>query len=236
MPVSVDGMRSSRPSPRAPDGCSFPHPLAKVLATVDRHSCPGRCNFHCHTTCSDGSLTPEALAVQATDLGLEHLAITDHHSHQAYPLAQQTLATLQQQGRAIPKLWRGVEISAVLNTCLVHILALGYGTEAPLTPYLQGEAACGEALQASVVVTAIHGAGGLAALAHPARYRLDFRCLIQAARQLKFDAVETWYDYEMLPRWRPSPLICDQVDQLRQKLGLLASCGTDTHSTNLRSR
>lgn len=236
MPVSVDGMRSSRPSPRAPDGCSFPHPLAKVLATVDRHSCPGRCNFHCHTTCSDGSLTPEALAVQATDLGLEHLAITDHHSHQAYPLAQQTLATLQQQGRAIPKLWRGVEISAVLNTCLVHILALGYGREAPLTPYLQGKAACGEALQASVVVTAIHGAGGLAALAHPARYRLDFRCLIQAARQLKFDAVETWYDYEMLPRWRPSPLICDQVDQLRQKLGLLASCGTDTHSTNLRSR
>ena len=124
---------------------------------MDRRSCPGRCNFHGHTTCSDGSLTPQELAVQATDRGLEHLAITDHHSHRAYPLAQQTLAMLQQQGRAVPKLWRGVEISAVLSTCLVHILALGYGEEASLMPYLQGEAACGEALQASVVVGAIHG-------------------------------------------------------------------------------
>ena len=229
--------RNPRPSGAGGgQGGSFAHPLAKVLATVDRHSCPGRCNFHCHTTCSDGSLTPQELAVQAAELGLEHLAITDHHSHQAYPVAQQTLATLQQQGHTVPKLWRGVEISAVLNTCLVHILALGYGAEAPLTPYLQGEAACGEALEAPVVVTAIHGAGGLASLAHPARYRLDFRRLVRAARQLQFDAVETWYDYDMLPRWRPSPLICDEVDQLRQDLGLLASCGTDTHSTNLRSR
>ena len=236
MHVSVGGMRSSRLSPRAPDSCSFSHPLETVLATVDRHSCPGRCNFHCHTICSDGSLTPEELAIQAVDLGLEHLAITDHHSHQAYPLAQQTLMTLQQQGHVIPTLWRGVEISAVLNTCLVHILALGYRTEAPLVSYLQGEAVCGEALQASSVVTAIHAAGGLATLAHPARYRLDFRVLIQAAQQLKFDAVETWYDYEMLPQWRPSPLICDDVDQLRQDLGLLASCGTDTHGANLESR
>ena len=229
-------MRSTRPSPRVPDTSSYPHPLATVLKTVDRHSCPGRCNFHCHTTCSDGSLAPQELAVQATDLGLEHLAITDHHSHQAFPLARETLAGLQQQGHAVPKLWRGVEISAVLNTCLVHILALGYDTEIPLLPYLQGEAARGEVLQAAAVVSAIHAAGGLASLAHPARYRVDFRCLIQMARQLQFDAVETWYDYDMLPRWRPSPLICDDVDQLRQDLGLLASCGTDTHSTNLESR
>ncbi len=236
MHVSVDGMRSSRPSPRVPDGCPLFHPLTTVLATVDRHSCPERCNFHCHTTCSDGSLTPGELATQAVDLGLEHLAITDHHSHQAYPLAQQTLTALQQQGRPIPKLWPGVEISAVLHTCLVHILALGYTTEVPLMPYLQGEAAHGEALEASAVVSAIHAAGGLAALAHPARYRLDFRVLIRAAQHLKFDAVETWYDYEMRPQWHPSPLICDDVDQLRQDLGLLASCGTDTHSVNLRSR
>ena len=236
MHVSVGGMGSSKLSPKAPDRCSFSHPLATVLATVDRHSCPGRCNFHCHTICSDGSLTPEELAIQSVGLGLEHLAITDHHSHQAYPLARQTLMALQQQGHTIPKLWRGVEISAVLNTCLVHILALGYGREAPLMSYLQGEAAHGEALQASAVVTAIHAAGGLAALAHPARYRLDFRSLIHAARQLQFDAVETWYDYDMLPRWQPSPLICDDVDELRQDLGLLASCGTDTHSTNLGSR
>ncbi|MCY4235788.1 MAG: PHP domain-containing protein [Cyanobacteria bacterium MAG CAR2_bin_4] len=229
-------MRSSRPSPRAPDAGSLPHPLVKVLAMIDRHSCPGRCNFHCHTTCSDGSLTPEELAVQAAELGLEHLAVTDHHSQRAYPLAQQTLAALQRQGQAVPRLWRGVEISALLKGCLVHVLALGYGAEEPLMPYLQGEAVRGKALQAGAVVSAVHRAGGLAALAHPARYRLDFRVLIRAAQGLKFDAVETWYDYDMGPWWQPSPLICDHVDQLRQDLGLLASCGTDTHGANLRGR
>ena len=62
--------------------------------------------------------------------------------------------------------------------------------------------------------------GRTGSLAHPAHYRLDFRGLIQAARQLQFDAVETWYDYDMPPRWRPSPLICNEVDQLRRDLGL----------------
>ncbi len=239
MHVNVDGIGSSRPSsPRGVPrpGPRSPHPLEKILATVGPHSCPGQYNFHCHTTCSDGTLTPEELATQATELGLEHLAITDHHSHQAYGLAQQTIEALVRHGHAVPKLWSGTEINGILHTCLVHILALGYGDAAPLMCYTQGQAAHGEALGAAAVVAAIHRAGGLAILAHPARYRLDFRVLIREAQRLGFDGVETWYDYDMMPQWQASPWICHQVDQLRQDLGLLATCGTDTHSTDLRGR
>lgn len=41
---------------------SDPHPLAGVLAGVHADSCPGELNFHCHTLCSDGSLTPSGWA------------------------------------------------------------------------------------------------------------------------------------------------------------------------------
>ncbi len=37
-------------------------------------------DLHTHTTCSDGTLTPEALVTYARDKGLEAVAITDHDS------------------------------------------------------------------------------------------------------------------------------------------------------------
>ena len=211
--------------------------LQQVLGGVTAASCPQYCNFHCHTVCSDGSLTPGQLAHQAAELGLSHLAITDHHSDQAYTTAASTLQTLRGQGETAPTLWRGAEISAILDHCLVHVLALGFQPEASsLQPYLQGQAVAGPALDAGAVVAAIHTAGGLAVLAHPARYRLAFPVLVQGASRLGFDGVETWYDYEMLPQWRPSPFVCEQVDSLRTELGLLATCGTDTHGYCLSGR
>ena len=54
-----------------------PHPLRAVLAGVHAGSCPGELNFHCHTTCSDGSLRPQQLGEQALALGLRHFAVTD---------------------------------------------------------------------------------------------------------------------------------------------------------------
>ena len=217
--------------------CPTSDSLQQVLGGVTAASCPRYCNFHCHTVCSDGSLTPEQLAGQAVALGLGHLAITDHHSDQAYEAASNTLQAFREQGETAPTLWRGVEISAILESCLVHVLALGYQPGvASLQPYLQGQAVSGPALGADAVVAAIHAADGLAILAHPARYRLAFPVLMQGAGQLGFDGVETWYDYEMLPQWRPSPFVCEKVDDLRIELGLLATCGTDTHGHCLSGR
>jgi len=194
-------------------------------------------NLHCHTQCSDGSLTPQALAHQAVTIGLEHLAVTDHHSTVAHASVEAVLATRSAAGEQVPQLWRGVEISALLDGCLVHVLGLGFAAEHPsLLPYLGGVSQVGEALRASRVVEAIHAAGGLALLAHPARYRLPHQRLIEAAAQQGFDGAETWYDYSMAMSWSPTPLVCDAIALDLDKRGLLQSCGTDTHGHDLCGR
>lgn len=230
------------PDPGSPNGLAGlrrrqDHPLAAVLRQVEPTSCPQRFNFHCHTTCSDGSLQPHELAEQALALGLEHLAVTDHHSHQAHRPIAELLAQRRQRGDQVPTLWRGVEISCLLEGCLVHVLALGFGPEHPsLDPYLQGQAVVGPGLRAEAVLTAIHTAGGLALLAHPARYRLPFHRLINAAATLGFDGAEAWYDYQQQGRWQPTPLICEAVAARLREHGLLMSCGTDTHGPGLHGR
>ena len=46
-----------------------------------------------HTNCSDGKLTPEDLMAQAIEIGLQGMAITDHHSVAGYYRAKQWLET-----------------------------------------------------------------------------------------------------------------------------------------------
>ncbi len=213
------------------------HPLRAVLEEVEPLSCPERLNFHCHTLCSDGSLQPEALADQAIALGLEHFAVTDHHSVGAIAPIRQRLEQRRRDGLAVPTLWSGVEISCLLEGCLVHVLALGFEPAHPaLVPYLGGSAVVGPALRAGAVGQAIHAAAGLALLAHPARYRLPHRELIAAAAALGFDGAEAFYDYEQRRHWQPTPLICDTISSQLIDLGLLRSCGTDTHGLELRGR
>lgn len=213
------------------------HPLATVLRSVGPESCPAQFNFHCHTLCSDGSLDPLVLARQAQDLGLQQMAVTDHHSLAAHDPIAACFAERQQRGERVPTLWRGVEISCLLEGCLVHVLALGFEEQhESLHPYLQGAAVVGPGLQARAVLEAIHWAGGLALLAHPARYRLPHTRLIAAAADLGFDGAEAWYDYSMEGDWRPTPLVCEAIAADLARRGLLSSCGTDSHGFNLFAR
>ncbi len=213
------------------------HPLAAVLASVTPACCPTRLNFHCHTTLSDGSLQPEQLAHKAIAIGLEHLAVTDHHSIAGSDRVTAALEVARRQGQVVPTLWRGVEISCLLEGCLVHVLALGFAADhSSLEPYLQGSSVVGDGLRADAVLKAVRAADGLALLAHPARYRLPFATLIAAAAELGFDGAETWYDYEMQPRWQPTPLVCEAIARDLHSRGLLQSCGTDTHGLELHGR
>ena len=213
------------------------HPLRSVLEQVSAKSCPNGYNFHCHTQCSDGSLEPLVLAQQAQALGLLHLAVTDHHSTAAFLPIQDWFKSQRDQGLAVPTFWTGMEISCLLKGCLVHVLALGfeYGHKA-LHLYNQGDAAVGEPLRADAVVRAIHDAGGLAVLAHPARYRLGHDVMIAAAAEIGMDGGEAWYDYDMQPVWEPTSIVCEAIDLQLKNLGLLRTCGTDTHGHDLKGR
>ena len=209
--------------------------LRQVFAAITPESCPGSYNFHMHTVCSDGRLTPETLMGQAIALGLKGLAITDHHAVGGFRRAQQWLKTHTPE--APPHLWTGVEITARLLQSEVHILGYAIDPAHPdLQPYLQGQGVKGDESHAHRVITAIHAAGGIAVLAHPARYHDPSSTLIPAAATLGIDGVETYYAYNNPNPWQPSPRQTREIFTLGDYHGLLHTCGTDTHGLNLLHR
>lgn len=212
--------------------------LRQVFASVTAESCPYTYNFHMHTNHSDGQLQPEALAQQAIELSLKGFAITDHHQITGFQTAQRYLEAWQlQANQPAPHLWTGTEITARLLETEVHILGFAFDPDhGEIRSYLQGSAPEGEAAIAARVVSAIHQAGGIAVLAHPARYRRSMDELIPAAAMIGIDGVETYYAYNNPKPWKPSASETYHVRELSEKYHLLNTCGTDTHGLNLLQR
>jgi predicted metal-dependent phosphoesterase TrpH len=236
--ISLAGAMEPSMNPAAPN-VQNAAALRTVFAAITATSCPHCLNFHMHTVCSDGRLEPEQLIEQAVALGLQGLAITDHHSVKGYRRAQKWLESWQQQhlGSPAPHLWTGSEISAELLSEEVHILAYAFDPDHPaIQPYLQSQTVTGEAYEAARVIAAIHQAGGLAVLAHPARYRRSHHELIPAVAALSIDGVETYYAYNNPSPWQPSPQQTQEVSYLAERYGLLNTCGTDSHGLSLLQR
>ena len=211
--------------------------LREVFASLTAESCPLTYNFHMHTTHSDGQLKPEQLAQQAIDLSLKGFAITDHHQIAGSQAAQQYLQAFEGSDQAIPQLWTGTEITARLLETEVHLLGFAFDPAHPaIAAYLQGVAPEGDRANAAQVIRAIQQAGGIAMLAHPARYRRSADQLIPAAAMAGIDGVETFYAYNNPKPWKPSPKETEWVTQLQAEYGLLSSCGTDTHGMSLLQR
>lgn len=82
--------------------------------------------LHCHTTASDGTYTPERLVEHAFELGITHLAITDHDSTAALDPAARACA--DRGIRLIP----GVELSTSYKGRPMDILGYGFDPDAPV--------------------------------------------------------------------------------------------------------
>lgn len=216
--------------------------LIEVLQGIDADSCPTSYNFHTHTTKSDGQLEPRALIEQAIAIGLKGLAITDHHTTEGYHIAQHWLNHRKSHPSGLDNtpsltLWTGVEINAQLLETDVHILGYAFDPDAPsMYPYLQRHSPQSENSAARAVIAAIQNAGGLAVLAHPARYRRPAAELIPEASRLGIDGVEVFYGYRRTDPWYPTPKTTEEIQQLAWDYNLLATCGTDTHGLNLLVR
>ena len=213
------------------------HNLIKIIKSITKYSCPKSINFHLHSTYSDGSLSAIEIYKQAIELNIDHYAITDHHSVDAYIELSKSNDSIYNDRSNFPKLWTGIEITCLLKGCLVHVLGLGFDHKSKyLSPYIDNKSAIGNELLASTVVDSIHKANGIAVLAHPARYKLPFDILIDEASKLNFDAVETWYNYERANNWIPSEFVCDKIFDCANSYSLLSTCGTDSHGLSLLRR
>lgn len=75
-------------------------------------------DLHCHSTASDGVLTPRALVERATGMGVDVLALTDHDELRGL---EEAAATAEAQGI---RLIHGVEVSVTWSGSTVHVVGL----------------------------------------------------------------------------------------------------------------
>ena len=79
-----------------------------------------RADLHSHSTCSDGSMTPQELVEHAKERGLQGLSITDHDTVSAYEVA---LPIARAAGL---QMISGVEFSSVMGEVSVHLLGYAF--------------------------------------------------------------------------------------------------------------
>lgn len=81
--------------------------------------------MHCHSTASDGTLTPTAVVKRAADKGVTTLALTDHDC--VTGLAEASMAAALQGISLIP----GIELSTTWNHQCIHVVGLRIDPTAP---------------------------------------------------------------------------------------------------------
>ncbi|EHA1066645.1 PHP domain-containing protein [Aeromonas hydrophila] len=249
-----------------------------------------RFDLHCHTTASDGVLSPAELVRRAAEKQVEVLAVTDHDTLAGLDEVRRTIENEQLPLRLVS----GVEISTGWEHHEIHIVALGVDEKnVALTDFLVGQQARREAraqeigrrlekcqipgtyeeakqLAGDAAVTrahfarvlvargvadnmqkvfkkylsrgnkgyvpaewpemgaaidAIHGAGGLAVLAHPSRYDLTakwIKRLLVAFKAAGGDAMEV-----SLPQQSPQERA--NLGQWAKEHDLYISVGSDFH-------
>lgn len=85
-----------------------------------------RADLHCHSTCSDGTFTPQQIIHLATQNELSGLSITDHDIVEGYAIAREHAESAGIQ------LLPGVEISTMHKDTNVHVLAYGFSFPCPI--------------------------------------------------------------------------------------------------------
>ena len=85
--------------------------------TITQHA--AHCiDLHCHSTASDGALSPSELVRRAADMGVTHLALTDHDTVEGIAEAR---AAADSAGI---NLVNGIELSCVWRKHTIHIVGL----------------------------------------------------------------------------------------------------------------
>jgi len=187
-------------------------------------------DMHCHSGYSDGSLTPEQIAKVLFDSGVQYAALTDHD----------TLAGLHAFHNALMRYGigyiTGVELTAIHQDYIVHVLAYGFDPEYPGVcvsppnerlgpPDFYNVTASKRFRTVSEVIDIIHSAGGVAILAHPVQTEPDagrMEDLIDDLKKLGLDGIEAVY--ELNP-----PATEKKLLDIAAGKDLIVSAGTDFH-------
>lgn len=186
-------------------------------------------NLHIHSNFSDGKCSPETLVMQAKAKGLKHIAISDHNTLNAY-----LKTNISDEEMVIP----AIEFDCWYGTVFLHMLGYGIdfnnkelqslcaktkrGTEADWVRIFSFK-------HPKRVIKAIHNAGGIAVLAHPACcFTPSLDRLVRNLKKLELDGIECYYPYarhRKIVKFHKS----ETAFRLAEKYELIKTGGTDEH-------
>ncbi len=185
-----------------------------------------RVNLHIHTAYSDGLGDFSDICSQAAGK-YKYFAITDHNTvqgHIDYP-----------DCGAIT----GVEFDVWYKYIFLHLLAYGIdvNNEGMKEFYSKDKAGTEKDIlrifakrDIKKLINAIHNAGGIAVLAHPACcWALSMESFVKDLAEMGLDGLEVYYTY---PRWRKYLKFShpDTIEKLADKYNLIKTGGTDCHT------
>jgi len=186
-------------------------------------------NLHIHSNFSDGGVNAEDLVEQAKAKGLKYIAITDHNTLNAY-----LQTDILNEEIVIPS----IEFDGWFGTVFFHML--GYGVD---VNNKELQALCAKTKRGTEadwvrifsfkhpekLINAIHNAGGLAILAHPACcFTLNLDRTVKKLLKLGLDGIEVYYPYARHRRIIKFHTV-KNVEKIANKYNLIKTGGTDEH-------
>lgn len=187
----------------------------------------GRVDLHMHSDFSDGKADFKEIIESAKRNGYKLISITDHNTVEGHKKYKDEI------------LITGAEFDCWFGYVFIHLLAYGIDVNSPsLTPFLAKNKAETEGdivrlfARRSVpkLINAIHEAGGIAVLAHPACYwALSLDRLVKRLTKCGLDGIEVYYPYprfRKIIKFRSSKDVKRIADKYPQ---LIQTGGTDFH-------
>ncbi len=190
-------------------------------------------NLHIHTKFSDGLADPESIIKQALNKNYKNIAVSDHNTVGAY-----LNTDIMSNDIVIP----AVEFDVWCGYVFMHLLAYGidvYNNE--LKPFYAKSKRETEwdivrifaGRDIKKLIKAIHNAGGIAVLAHPACcWALNMDKFVQKLISYGLDGLEVYYPYKRhrgIIKFRSA---CS-IEKLADKYNLIKTGGTDLHGEHL---
>lgn len=187
-------------------------------------------NLHIHSKYSDGKADFLDVLNQAKRLGYQKIAICDHNTVKGHKIYQDDVL--------IP----AVEFDCWCGYVFMHLLAYGIDVNNPVLDEFMSKDKKGT--EADIVrifakrnvpklISAIHEAGGIAVLAHPACcWALNLDKFVGKLVSMGLDGIEVYYPYR-----RHRAIIrfatLRQIKDIAAKYNLIVTGGTDCHSRNI---
>lgn len=189
-----------------------------------------RVNLHIHTKFSDGKADAKDILEQAINKGYKKIAICDHNTLDAHKELQDDI------------LLPAIEFDVWAGYVFCHILAYGIDTKNK-----ELQAFCAKSKKETELdiirifskrnikklFKAIHNAGGIVILAHPACcWALNLDRFVKKLMSIGLDGIEVYYPYK-----RHRSIIkfhrTDTVKEIADKYDLIKTGGTDLHDKYL---